>query len=67
MNHTAIPRRGAAFAQADVTRAIKGAEKAGFEVGEIICTPKGIRIIAAGHSSRARADHNPWDEVYDDE
>jgi hypothetical protein len=67
MSQLQVSRRSSAFAQADVTRAIKGAEKAGFQVAEIICTSKGIRIIAAGHSSRSRAEHNEWDDAYGDE
>lgn len=60
-----IPRqRSTGIRQSDIARAIRGAMQAGMQVGEVIATKNGIRIISA--SASATTSSNSWDEVLDD-
>lgn len=54
--------RRPSFTQADVTRAIKGANNAGMEVGRVEIDPatRKIVIFAGGHNG---ATPNEWDSV----
>jgi hypothetical protein len=59
----------ARFSQADVTRAYRGAAKAGMSVQRIeICPATGRIVVVAGpHLSADFSDQpNEWDEVLDD-
>jgi hypothetical protein len=58
-----MARRAATFRQADVTRAVKGAQAAGLQVAEVIASKEGVRIIAAGGES----DKRTGDQSSDDE
>lgn len=51
----------ARFRQEDVTRALRGAEKAGFVVGAIEIDPNGRIVIVSQGSVPPRAPANPWD------
>jgi hypothetical protein len=54
--------RVARFKQADLCRAVKGAEAAGFRIGRIEIDPNGRIVIVAGNAP-GPAISNEWDEV----
>jgi len=63
-------RRPCTFKEADVTRAVKAARKAGLEIAGVKVSREGDIIIVVGKPSEAndasQADPaNPWDEVLD--
>jgi hypothetical protein len=54
--------RAARVTQADLTRAVKGCERAGLRVGRVEITANGtITIITDATAAKIGA--NPWDEV----
>lgn len=56
-----LPKR-ASFKQADVTRAVKGCERAGLRVGRVEIDQSG-KIIIMSENVAPKTDANPWDEV----
>lgn len=52
----------ARFKEADVTRAVRGATKAGMMVGRIEIDPNG-KIVILSESIAPSVDPNPWDSV----
>lgn len=52
----------ARFKQVDLTRALKGAQKAGMQVGRIEIDPSG-RIVIVSDASAPVGGANEWDEV----
>ncbi|KQM72175.1 hypothetical protein [Sphingomonas sp. Leaf20] len=52
----------ARFKEADVTRAVRGAAKAGMMVGRIEIDPNG-KIVILSQSVAPPTDPNPWDIV----
>ena len=60
-----MPHKPAAFTQADVTRAAKGATAAGLKVREIIATADGIRLIT-DDLTEIRSRPNSFDKVFND-
>jgi len=55
----------AAFKQSDVKRAVKGAQEAGFPVGEIVIAPTGdIVLRAAPTAQNATTRNNSLDRKY---
>lgn len=54
--------RRASFKQSDVTRALKGVEKAGMRVGRVEITPNGKIVIQSQDDSDNRI-RNEWDDV----
>lgn len=55
----------AAFKQSDVKRAVKGAQEAGFPVGEIVIAPTGdIVLRVASSSQQAQTKNNSLDRKY---
>jgi hypothetical protein len=58
--------RPARFKQSDITRAIKGAQTAGFEPSGIEVGPDGrISIIFNSEGSTSRKSGNPWDGAHE--
>lgn len=55
--------RSASFKQADVTRAAKGAIKAGLPVARMEIDREGKIIIVFGEGSTDEREYNPWDEA----
>ena len=56
--------RGAhTFRQGDVTRAIKGAVKAGFKVGRFEIEQGKIIVFAGDPETKVEPDRNEWDEI----
>lgn len=53
----------AKFRQADVTRAVKGAQAAGIRVGRIQIDPRGQIVIDAASESGAPKKSSSWDDV----
>lgn len=53
----------ARFKQVDVTRALKGAQAAGFRVGRIEIDRHGNIVILSEHAAPPPAGANEWDEV----
>jgi hypothetical protein len=53
----------ARFSQADVTRAISGATKAGMQVGRVEIDVTG-KIVILSAAVAPPADSNPWDRVF---
>jgi hypothetical protein len=53
--------RSAAYRQADVTRALKGAIAAGVKVAEVHVSANGIRIIV-DDGKKPQSTKNCWDE-----
>lgn len=60
-----MPNRPAAFTQADVTRAAKGATAAGLKIREIIATADGIRLIT-DDLTEVTSHPNSFDKVLND-
>lgn len=56
--------RQSSIRQSEIARAIRGAMQAGMEIGEVIATRDGIRILSKSSAPRAGAD-NSWDDVLD--
>lgn len=56
----------ARFKQIDVERAIRGAQKAGMVVHEVIASQDGIRVVTYPTAAKARPAVNEWDEVLGD-
>jgi len=52
----------ARFKQADLTRAVRGAQKAGMRVGRVEIDPNG-RIVILSDNGPAPAGANEWDVV----
>lgn len=50
------------FKQADLTRAVKGVEAAGFRVGRIEIDANG-KIVILSETTSPPVGHNEWDEV----
>ena len=67
-NHATDPpgfgRRTAKFKQADVTRAIKGAQKAKVQIACVKIGPDGTIALIPGQPSdmSQSPSHNPWDD-----
>jgi hypothetical protein len=59
---TPIPPRRSCFRQADLTRAVRGAAKAGVCVARIEIDPNG-KIIILSDRARSLETTNEWDEV----
>ncbi len=59
---TAAIIRRASFKQSDVTRALKGVEKAGMRVGRVEITPHGKIVIQSQSDADIRI-RNEWDDV----
>lgn len=59
---TAAPARRTSFKQSDVTRAVKGVEKAGMRVGRVEITPNGKIVIQSQGDADTRT-RNEWDDV----
>lgn len=59
---TTAPARRTSFKQSDVTRAVKGVEKAGVRVGRVEITPNGKIIIQSQGDADDRT-RNEWDDV----
>lgn len=56
-----MANRAAPFTEADITRAAKGALKAGLKIREVIASAEGVRVIC-GDAPSGKADGvNPWD------
>lgn len=53
----------ARFKQEDLTRAVRGAERAGMRVGRVEITPDG-RIVLVSESVSPKGASNPWDEQF---
>jgi hypothetical protein len=55
----------ALFTQADVTRALKGAKKAGYAVDRAVINRAGeiVLMFAAAEDTLRESERNPWDEV----
>jgi hypothetical protein len=61
-----MSRGGQSFKQGDVTKAIKGAVKAGFKVGRIEIEDGKIIVFggdAASSDTKVDSDANEWDSV----
>ena len=56
--------RPALIKQADVTRAVKGALQAGFEVGRVEI--EGAKLVIYGKSEEDKSKINSWDEVLEE-
>lgn len=56
--------RNTGIRQSDIARAIRGAMQAGMEIGEVIATRDGIRIVSKSTAPRIGSD-NSWDDVLD--
>ncbi|PZO77056.1 MAG: hypothetical protein DI640_01345 [Sphingomonas taxi] len=52
----------ARFKEADVTRAVRGATKAGMLIGRIEIDPNG-KIVILSESVAPPVDPNPWDDL----
>lgn len=52
----------ARFKEADITRAVRGATKAGMLVGRIEIDPNG-KIVILSEAVAPPVDPNPWDDV----
>ena len=50
------------FTQADVTRAVRGAVKAGMRVGQFKIDPNGAIVVMSENVAPA-VDPNPWDQA----
>lgn len=73
LNGTSIPhetalkrsrkRRSATFSQRDVTRAVKGVQDAGLQVGMVRITPEGEILVIPGQPPAVPSlqDPNEWD------
>jgi hypothetical protein len=57
-----------AFKEADITRALKGAKKAGYCVAQALINRSGEIVLIFGAAAAADAPRtiNPWDEVLPD-
>lgn len=53
----------ARFRQADLARALRAAEQAGWRAGKVEIEPGGKIVITADRGAKAADDGNPWDEV----
>ncbi len=57
------------FKEADVTRAVKAARKAGLEIAGVKVSRDGDIVILAGgklrEASKAEPETNEWDELFD--
>jgi hypothetical protein len=53
------------FTQADVTRALKGAKKAGYSVDRAVINRTGeiVLMFRAAEDKLRESERNPWDEV----
>lgn len=62
----ATPRksRNTGIRQSDIARAIRGAMQAGMDIGEVIATRDGVRIVSKSFSPQTRSD-NSWDDLLD--
>lgn len=49
------------FKQADVTRALRGAQAAGMRIGKVEIDPTGKIVILSDTAAPARGSANPWD------
>ncbi len=59
--------RAAPFKQSSITKAVKGAKAAGFEVGKLEIGIDGrIVLWPGGPNAEADPSSNPWDKVLDD-
>ena len=52
----------ARFKEADITRAMKGAIKAGMRIGRVEIDPNG-KIVILSESVAPPVDPNPWDNI----
>ncbi|PSJ36231.1 hypothetical protein C7I55_27300 [Sphingomonas deserti] len=57
-----MSRRALRFRQSDLTRAVRGAEKAGLRIERIEIETSGKIVIFSGSVTGKRGPPNPWDE-----